>query len=416
MTKILGKFPIDESDVKNIVSGLKKEEAGQILADGNIDREEIIDALIFDCNGDGKISEADTLSNCIRSNPVLGSVVTILQKYGMELEEKDDRLLMEKADALKMKGRLDEAGSLYKQAFAVTHDKSVKQNSLTSLGACYYMKINEVGTAHEDLPDILKQAQNYTEAAAALLDPDSNDSLTGAIHFNLGQIYYQQYHHLKKTEPQRAEEKLTKAKGQFEMLVEKNPTDIEAKARLESCRAQSRVKAYMDPELMLNFTSNLVKNDSIDEALKAYLISDFIIEKSREVGVPVPEVVNDFLQATVEYRPDRGAEELKTPVQLLKDGFGDCDEWFSFVHSVFGQAGIKHYALIIPKLPGLEIGHIATLYQDGDSKYCVIDNTGIMKFDAKNSEDALKQYAAVWKFGGEGLDWRTMKIEESIDG
>ncbi len=176
-----------------------------------------------------------------------------------------------------------------------------------------------------------------------------------------------------------------------------------------------KVSKFIGADLMNNLMKNLVENEAASEDVKTYVIADLVIELSRKMGNSVAEATSDFLQANIEYRPDRSGNDkdvFKSPAQLLKDGWGDCDDWFHFSYSVLQQAGVEQFALIIPKLPRSQVGHIANLYRGADRNFCVLDNSGIVCLNTNNAEEALKRYADSWRLGDEELDWKTIQLQE----
>jgi len=389
----------------------------EILGDGVLTYGEIVDTFIFDCQNDGVSDQKDNLAQCTQASPILGRAIDVLKKYGMLLEQEDAVLLDDGATQSTENGDLHEATVYLRQAFALSDDIAFKQSVLKRVGALYVLQTQDPDISDDETSRLLLSAQRATEDAINL-DPQSNGDVVFAAHFNLGQIYFSQYQMLREKDPDKASQVLAKAVEQFQKVVDHDPSDADAKARLEACEASVRGRGLVEKvHALLGLTEKVkgLMGKQATEADKSRAIVQFIASEKGDVA----QNVNDFLQAAINYKLDAGDDEFKTPAKLVEDGRGDCDDWVVFAHEVFKEAGIDHYMIRLPNLENFDnnvIEHVATLYRDRSGSFFVIDQEGITALDTKDPKAALQKYASYWQLGGEPYDWTQIKVLKYVEG
>lgn len=388
-------------------SSIPKEQADAVLEDGVITREEAVSSFLFDCNGDGKITLDDTVAKC-RSpsgNSRFGDVAAILAKHGMKLEPGDAAALVKEAFKHKEAGRYDEALVAFKEAFAISDDPALKRAALMNAGRVSLQKADTPGVLHEDRPKLIEDARLFFEAVVAVSESAKDRLVISAAQFNLGQIAVKQYHQLKWKDPAAAEEMLNTAEKHFGSVLSFNPEDNGAKAKLDAIKSVRRGREVLTAKFV-----DMLRDPDISEEVKAWIVIPEIISRAIENGVQVPDAVNDFLQALVEYRPDlTDADEFKMPGKLFIDGWGDCDDWAQFVVIAFRQTDIEHYLMAIPNTVA-DRGHVGVLYRDKDGNFKFIDNEGIMDLESKDTTEAVKNY--VLMNAGQAYDWKQIQLIE----
>jgi predicted transglutaminase-like cysteine proteinase len=88
------------------------------------------------------------------------------------------------------------------------------------------------------------------------------------------------------------------------------------------------------------------------------------------------KTVHNYLSAQIKYRYDEaGREQIKTPDRfLLKDGFGDCDDFSTLWAAILNRLGILHHIKIVKYQPGGNWAHVYVIVPRKGGKYLVLDN------------------------------------------